>query len=264
MDTVGEINETVATWLNAARSLRSVSDATGIERRKLAKAKAGECTLTVHELISLSEHLGQSVRDLLPRSRRLEAVDGLYQRLGDRLGTALLDVVEVQERQRGSGLTVEAVAAWHASTAGRLYLAPEVSSHTVAFSPVDHPDDDPHVVGVGRKSMSVDKIAEATGTDVHCKDVETFIANNIPAETRGRLMQSYMDLRAPLERRYFEREMVYMTGPGQGNHATYLTLLMRGTWLDETPVIWNFSTEILTRAATEAELAATQGYQGPQ
>jgi hypothetical protein len=190
----------------------------------------------------------------------LDAVDGAYTALGNKLGAAVMDTVETRARASENALTVEDVAAWHDATAGHLYQSDEIRSHMVVVKPVQSLTDDLQVIDVGEKSLAWAKVQASSDVPVCPKDVERFVSTSIAEQDRGNIMRGYVETHLSQGRQYYDRKLLHMSNNGQAIVTTYLTMLMAGRWHDDAPVVWNFSTEISSRVASDHELAELQGY----
>jgi len=241
-------------WIkNSRASLREIEQSTGISRSKLANLKKGQGRLSVRDLLDLAEALGRSTQEaLLPRDRARPQPPRTPD-LGRAVGSALVAHIQSSLPSVPQAVSIEDVCAWHEITQGRLHLASTVRPYLVAFrlNPT-------HPVGlmpveVGQHSLVARKIIRFPGDHVSPRDVEDFLLD-LPENQRHSLTESYADLQLDARRRYIERQLVFFAGDGSPTVTTYLTVLMTGRWADESEVIWNFSTELSSRKATEAEV----------
>lgn len=254
---------TISEWMDTEKiSLRQIEEGTGISRSKLSKFKRGAGTLTVSDLVALGEFLGRDPRKLFNRELSLSAVGGAYLELGSKLGDALMDTVGDRISSDGHSLSIEDVMIWHIKSGGHLYKSNEIKSHLLALEPVEKLDSKIKVVGVGQNSLIWNKATEGKTHEIGAPDIEDFISKCIPEGRRSLILEGYRHTHATKGRQYFDRELVHMSGSGKAIFTSYFSLLMPGFWHDGKPVVWNFSKEIYSRAATLDEVAEIQDYLG--
>ncbi|MEP1522102.1 helix-turn-helix transcriptional regulator [Ascidiaceihabitans sp.] len=255
--------KTVADWIDASSaSLRTISAGTGISRSKLSDLTNGKSTLTVSDLSVIASFLGIDPGSIFPQTVSLKAVDGAYLELGSKLGSAVMENVQARMTRDGHQLSVEDIIAWHEITQGHLYQSAEVRPHLVAVKPVHGDVPRLRILDVGNKSLTWAKVQADANVPVTPKDVEAYFASSIAAPDRSSIWQNYHDAITTQGRIYKDRKLLHWSDNGHATITVYFTMLMAGLWHDDEPVVWNFSKEVYSRPATDAELSDLQVGQG--
>ena len=175
-----------------------------------------------------------------------------------------MDTVEDRQRQNGETLRIEDVIDWHERTAGHLYQSEEIRSHCMAVEPLDRVWKPLRVVDVGANCLASRKIANGPSGVVKPRDVERFVETGIPGSSSEMLKRGYVDLLKNGGRQYLDRKLFHQAENGSVFFTVYFTILMLGYWHDGREVVWNFSKEVSSRLATEAERVDLLGSMDPR